>query len=217
MVNRANIQSEQMGAGISGNIAELLGVAFGAEYRSESAFFEPDNLYRSGEGVARSAGLQPTGGRFDVSEIYGEAIVPIVSGAPFAEYIGLEAGVRFSDYSTAGSVTSYKYGGEWSPHSDIRFRGLVQRAVRAPNVIELYRGGDNTAPQARDFCDVSANPTQEEKDFCVLLGVPATSSTPSSRKAPRSARSSAAIRTSKRRRRIPGRSASSTSRRRSRT
>lgn len=177
MVNRADMQSEQFGAGISGNIAELpggsLGVAVGAEYRSESAFFEPDNLYRTGEGVARSAGLQPTGGRFDVSEVYGEAIVPIISDAPFAEYIGLEAGIRFSDYSTAGSVTSYKWGGEWSPHSDIRFRGLVQRAVRAPNVIELFRGGDNTAPQARDFCDVSANPSQAERDFCVLLGVPA--------------------------------------------
>ncbi len=177
MVNRANIQSVQTGAGISGSIAELpagpLGVAFGLEYREESAYFEPDNLYRSGEGVARSAGLQPTGGRFDVSEVYAESIIPIVSGAPFAEYLGLEAGVRFSDYSTAGSVTSYKYGGEWAPHEDLRFRGLVQRAVRAPNVIELYRGGDNTAPQARDFCDVSANPTQAEKDFCVLLGVPA--------------------------------------------
>jgi outer membrane receptor protein involved in Fe transport len=177
MVNTANIQSEQLGAGISGNIAELpggsLGVAFGAEYRSESAFFEPDNLYRTGEGVARAAGLQPTGGKFDVSEVYGEAIVPIVSDLPFAEYIGLEAGIRFSDYSTAGAVTSYKWGGEWVPHGDIRFRGLVQRAVRAPNVIELFRGGDNTAPQARDFCDVSANPSQAEKDFCVLLGVPA--------------------------------------------
>ncbi len=177
MVNRANIQSEQFGAGIAGNIAELpggsLGIAGGVEYRSESAFFEPDNLYRSGEGVARAAGLQPTGGRFDVYELYGEAIIPIISDRPFAEYLGLEAGVRFSDYSTAGAVTSYKWGGEWAPHSDIRFRGLVQRAVRAPNVIELFRGGDNTAPQARDFCDVSANPTQAEKDFCVQLGVPA--------------------------------------------
>src|SRR5690606_28380115 len=63
MANRANMQSEQLAANISGNIAELpagpLGAALGAEYRSESAFFEPDNLYRSGEGVARAAGLQP--------------------------------------------------------------------------------------------------------------------------------------------------------------
>src|SRR5690606_31027038 len=150
MVNRANIQSEQLGASISGNVAQLpagpLGFALGAEYRSEKAHFEPDNLYRSGEAVARSAGLQPTGGGFDVSEIYTETIIPLVADLPFVEYLGLEAGVRFSDYSTAGSVTSYKWGGEWVPHSDIRFRGLVQRAVRAPNVIELYRGGDNTAP-----------------------------------------------------------------------
>ncbi|HET9449218.1 MAG TPA: TonB-dependent receptor, partial [Steroidobacteraceae bacterium] len=118
-------------------------------------------------------GLKPAGGEYDVSEVFGEVRVPIVSDLPFAYYLGVEAGARYSDYSTAGGVNSFKYGGEWAPIRDLRFRGLIQKAVRAPNVIELYRGGDNTAPQARDFCDVAANPTPAEKAFCIELGVPA--------------------------------------------
>lgn len=177
LLNTFKIQQEQIGASIAGSIFELpagdLGVALGAEYREESAIFEPDNLYRTAEAVSRSAGLKPAGGSYDVSEIFGEVVVPILADIPGINYLGLEAGIRYSDYSTAGSVTSYKYGGEWGPIEGLRFRGLVQRAVRAPNIIELYRGGDNTAPQANDFCDIAANPTPAEKAFCVELGVPA--------------------------------------------
>ena len=177
MVNRTTVEQKQAAANIAGNLFDLpggpLGVALGVEYREESAQFSPDNLYRTSEAVARSAGLKPAGGKFDVSEVFGEVRVPIISDVPFAYYLGVEAGARYSDYSTAGAVNSFKYGGEWAPFRDLRFRGLIQKAVRAPNVIELYRGGDNTAPQARDFCDIAANPTQAEKDFCVVLGVPA--------------------------------------------
>ncbi|NWP15627.1 hypothetical protein GZA09_28015, partial [Escherichia coli] len=57
-----------------------------------------------------------------------------------------------------------------------KIRGLSQRAVRAPNVIELYSGATNTAPQATDFCNATgANRTAAERAFCVSsLGVPAS-------------------------------------------
>jgi outer membrane receptor protein involved in Fe transport len=35
-------------------------------------------------------------------------------------------------------VSSYKYGAEWQPIDDFRLRASFQRAVRAPNVIELF-------------------------------------------------------------------------------
>ena len=221
MMNRTTVEQKQAGANIAGNLFNLpggpLGVALGVEYREESAFFSPDNLYRTSEAVARSAGLKPAGGEYDVSEVFGEVRVPIVSDLPFAYYLGIEAGARYSDYSTAGGVNSFKYGGEWAPIRDLRFRGLIQRAVRAPNVIELFRGGDNTAPQARDFCDITANPTPAEKAFCVSSACRRMPSTPSSRRARRSARSSAAIRTWRRRPPTPGPSASSISPRSCRT
>src|SRR6185437_9830061 len=63
---------------------------------------------------------------------------PLVQGIPFVEDLTANAGYRYSSYSTAGAVHSYKYGLEWQPVDDIRFRGSFQRAVRAPNVLELF-------------------------------------------------------------------------------
>ena len=175
--NLTAVQQQQVGANVAGDVFELpggpVGVAAGVEYRKETSRTNPDTFLATGDIDGFNAG-QPTGGSYDVKELYAEAIIPIISDVQGAQYFGLEAGVRFSDYSTAGGVTSYKIGGEWRPVDDIKIRGLYQRAVRAPNIQELFLGQSNSFPGATDFCDVSANPTQAEQDFCVnSLGVPA--------------------------------------------
>lgn len=178
--NQTNVQQQQIGANIAGDVLDLpagpLGIALGVEYRKESAENLNDPVLQAGDIDGFSGGLD-TEGSYDVKEVYLEGIIPILEGAPFAEYLGLEAGIRFSDYSTAGGVTSYKIGGEWRPIADLKFRGLYQRAVRAPNINELFLGQSNGFPGATDFCDIVRNPTrtQAEADFCVQLGVPAGS------------------------------------------
>ena len=87
----------------------------GAEYRKESSTFTPDQLYIQGKALSRSAGIQATGGSFDVKEVYGELVVPILADLPFVHLLAFEGGIRYSDYSTAGGVTSWKAGGEFSP------------------------------------------------------------------------------------------------------
>jgi outer membrane receptor protein involved in Fe transport len=52
--------------------------------------------------------------------------------------LSLNAGYRYSSYDTSGAVSSYKYGAEYQPIDDLRFRASFQRAVRAPNVLELF-------------------------------------------------------------------------------
>jgi len=175
--NITNVQQQVWSGTLTGTVMELpageLGLSIGSEYRAESAKFQPDTFLATGDIDGFNAGL-PTGGRFDVWEIFGETVVPIISGAEFAQYVGLEAGVRFSDYSTAGSVTSYKIGGEWLPVEGFKIRGLFQRAVRAPNILELFRGASNSFPGATDFCNFDSGRSQAEADFCVnQLGVPA--------------------------------------------
>lgn len=176
MTNLNTVEQRQIGANVAGSVFTLpagdVGVAFGAEYREEEAHFEPDNLYRTGQAISRSAGLQPTGGGYEVGEVFGEIYVPILSGQRWADMLAFEGGVRFSNYSTSGSVTSYKYGGEYAPFESLKFRGLVQRAVRAPNVTELFSGQNNTAPQATDFCNATSDRTAQERAFCIDLGVP---------------------------------------------
>ncbi len=175
--NQTSVQQQQAGANLAGNVVDLpagpLGIAIGAEYRKEEAETINDQVLRDGD-VDGFSGGENTAGSFDVLEGYAEAIVPLLSGLPGADYFGLELGARFSDYSTAGSVWSYKLGGEWRPFEALKVRGLYQRAVRAPNILELYLGLSNTFPSAVDFCDSVRNPsrTAEQRDFCVELGVP---------------------------------------------
>ena len=45
---------------------------------------------------------------------------------------------RHSNYNLAGGVNTYKFEVQYSPIEDIRFRGGYQRAIRAPNILELY-------------------------------------------------------------------------------
>ena len=174
--NITTVQQQQVAGNLAGDLIELpagpLGVAVGVEYRKETAENQPDTFLATGDIDGFNAGL-PTTGSFDVAEIYAEAIVPILANVAGAEYLGLEAGVRFSDYSTAGGVTSYKIGGEWRPIEDLKIRGLYQRAVRAPNINELFLGQSNSFPGATDFCNDTADRTQAEADFCVQMGVPA--------------------------------------------
>ena len=179
LTNITKVNQKQAGASVTGSLFTLpagdVGISVGAEYRKESSDFRPDQLYVMGEALSRSAGLSPTSGSFDVTELYGELYVPILADMPGVELLAFEGGLRYSDYSTAGGVWSYKMGGEYSPIRGLKFRGLYQRAVRAPNVVELFSGATNTAPQAVDFCNATPERTQAERDFCVnSLGVPSS-------------------------------------------
>src|SRR6202012_2841862 len=53
--------------------------------------------------------------------------------------VSLELGYRFSDYSSIGDTNTYKVSGEWEVVDGYRFRAGYNRAVRAPNVVELFQ------------------------------------------------------------------------------
>lgn len=166
------------GGNIAGDLFNLpagpVGVALGFEYRKESANYRPDATVASGELGSGIDGL-PLAGSFNVFELFGETRVPILKDQPFFHYLGLEGAARYSHYSTVGSVWTFKAGGEWAPVEDIRFRGLYQRAVRAPNLIELFQGRSSGSAAYADPCDFNRAPSASVKTFCVSQGVPAGS------------------------------------------
>ena len=89
----------------------------------------------------------PIAGDLSVFEVFGETQIPLVEGRQFFEELGINGAVRYSDYETDGNgvqnsfdTVTYAAGVTWAPTSDIRLRGQFQRAVRAPNVIELFTG-----------------------------------------------------------------------------
>ncbi len=115
-----------------------VGVALGAEYRREHLDSTADFLTQNGLLTGVGASAPPVSGGFDVYELFGEARIPLVSDMPLAKEIALELGYRFSDYSTIGDTNTYKVAGEWEVVDGLRLRGGYNRAVRAPNVIELF-------------------------------------------------------------------------------
>lgn len=148
-------EREMFGFNLAGNLVELpagpLGFAVGVEARRESGRFSPDDAFANG--LLGFNAAQPTAGRINVWEAYGEFLAPLITDAPLAEYLAVEGGVRWSKYSTIGTIWTWKLGGEWRPFEDLKIRGLFQKAVRAPNISELFAGVAQGFPGYTDPCN----------------------------------------------------------------
>lgn len=122
-----------------------IGFALGAEYRKYTAEQEADSLSQTAGELGGAGGATlPFQGSYDVKEVYAEIIAPLVQDRPFFESLTLEAGIRYSDYSIDApgspgySTTTWKGAATWEPFDGLKFRGNYQRAVRAPNIGELF-------------------------------------------------------------------------------
>lgn len=115
-----------------------ISVAFGAEYRREKLELITDAEFASGDLSGQGGPTLSNSGAFEVHEFFAEAQIPVIEDAPFAKLLSFDLGYRYSDYSTAGEAQAYKIDGQWAPSDDIRFRAGYNRAVRAPNVVELF-------------------------------------------------------------------------------
>jgi iron complex outermembrane receptor protein len=117
---------------------DAISIALGSEYRQEALQNEVDQESGTGDLAGSGGPVQSLAGSFNVVEGFGEVRAPLVEDLPFAELFQLDAGYRYSSYSTAGPLTTYKLGAEWQPIEDVRFRATYQRAARAPNILELF-------------------------------------------------------------------------------
>lgn len=130
-VAAANMQGEPFSTW-----AGPVSVAFGAEYREESATATSDE-------IAQNSGFaygnpKPFAGSYDAREAYLETVVPLLSDAPLARSLEFNGAIRYTDYSTSGGVTTWKLGLTWEPHEDLRLRTTRSRDIRAPNNSELF-------------------------------------------------------------------------------
>lgn len=109
--------------------------------RQTSLVFDPEFL------VSNSTGT------YNVWDVFGEVEVPLVSGATFAEELTFNAAGRFSQYSNVGDTFTWQAGLVWAPVEDIRFRSTLSRAVRAPNIAELFQPEQAATFRPFDPCD----------------------------------------------------------------
>ena len=150
-----------------------VGIVLGGEHRRETLRFV-------GDALALEAGTQNSDGVIAVDEGFGEIELPVVQDAPFFRSLTLNGGFRYSDYKnrqdSTGFRSSYKaftYKGEvsWQVVEPLRLRASYNRALRAPNIDELFANRSLGNVNTTDPC-AGANPTAS-LSACQLTGVTA--------------------------------------------
>ena len=173
---------------ITGDIASLPGgemaFAAGLEYREHAGSFRPDPIAAAGETAGIPAGA--TAGDFDVSEIYAELNIPLISGAAGADLLEVNLAARSSDYSTSGSESTFKAGVLWRPIENLSARASFSSGFRAPGIGELFGGAAREDFTFLDPCadvlgtildadggrsDTTGPQPQNIIDNCAVLGI----------------------------------------------
>ena len=151
-------------------------------YRENDYTFAPGAELVAGDVFATNQ-TNPTSGKTNVKEIAGELFVPVLREVPVFHALNLSLGARYSDYNVTGGVTTYKAEVEWSPVEMVLLRGGYQRAIRAPNIGELFSSATGAQvqignpPASGDPCDVrSVSRTGSGgaalRTLCIATGVP---------------------------------------------
>jgi len=163
--------------------SEPIGFAIGAEYRKYKASQISDTLRKTPGELGGAGGASPDiNGAYSVWEGYGELVAPLVTDKPMFKSLTVEGGVRYSRYKVVGGgqpfdTWTYKFGGSWEPVDQLKFRGNYSRAVRAPNIAELFTPNSvGLTNLAQDPCAGAAPLTNANlKAICLAQGAPANS------------------------------------------
>jgi outer membrane receptor protein involved in Fe transport len=126
---------------------ESSAINVGAEFRKDTVEFDPDEFSQTGDIAGFGDQVFPIRGSISTKEIFGEARIPIVNGK-LVRRLALEGGFRQSWYQSPDSKFSsnaYKLALDLTAVSGFRVRASQQRAIRAPNILELL------APAQPDF------------------------------------------------------------------
>ena len=149
------------------------------------------------------AGFNPSGvlkGATDVTEAFAEVLIPVLKDLPLVQELNVTLAGRTSDYSTIGSISTYKADVDWTIVDSLRLRGGYQQATRAPSIGELFapvllgfpsignpQGADGAPQKSGDPCDVrsgyrsttgsnlGAATNAQVRALCVTQGVAAGS------------------------------------------
>ena len=155
---------------------EAVKVALGIESRTESLATQPDLSYINGDGAGQGGPTLPIDGRYSVTDLFAETSLPLVTDKAFFHDLSLELGFRRSTYDVRGaagknSENTWKIAGTWSPVEDITFRASRNRAVRSPNIGELFSNQSVGLFAGSDPC-AGTTPTATAAQ-CALTGVTA--------------------------------------------
>jgi outer membrane receptor protein involved in Fe transport len=90
-------------------------------------------------------------GKVNVKEVFGEVAVPLLRDLPLVRSFDMNAAVRVTDYSTSGTVKTWKVGFTYQPFEDLRVRATQSRDIAAPSLYQLYAGKQALASPFNDI------------------------------------------------------------------
>jgi len=137
-IARAETSVEVFNAYVSGDLginpfgAGAVQAVVGAEYRENLFDRVTDKLYNDGALAGQGSPFRSLKGGYNVSELFTEFSIPVM------ENLTADIAYRYSDYSTAGQTNTYRFGVDFKPIDQLRVRTGYNRAVRAPNIGDLY-------------------------------------------------------------------------------
>ncbi len=140
--------------------AELpIAAVFGVEHRVQSFERLADEVFAQGSLLGQGGPTPSIAGEYDVSEIFSELSIPLIEGYSGIESLTMDLGYRYSDYSTSGGESAYKMSLDYMPVEGWKVRASFNRAVRAPNIDELFRPQNLTLFNGQDPC--GSNPDED--------------------------------------------------------
>jgi outer membrane receptor protein involved in Fe transport len=149
----ATIQGDLGQHGITSPWAEQgVAVAFGAEYREDRLDSTADAVWRDlYSGTDQHLSQNVWEGNIEVQ-------VPLVENRPFAELLQVNGAYRLSKYSSnPKTFSTWKAEAIWAPIPDVTFRASMNRAQRAPTVVEAFQASNSSYSRIdpngfNDFC-----------------------------------------------------------------
>lgn len=149
-------QTNDLVGNISGDLFKLpagpVAGSIGAEYRTASLRLTSNSDPSTAVNIAGLRGIAANTvayyltdqaqahGSQDVKEVFAELAVPLLADMPLVKRADLNAAARWTDYSTSGSVYTWKVGGTWTPVEGLKLRATQSRDIRAPTLYDLYAG-----------------------------------------------------------------------------
>jgi len=144
----------------------------GAEYRRDSLNFRPDSAFQSGDLAGQGQPAIPFTGATTAKELFVEGRVPLLTRG-LVESLAIEGGYRQSWHSDGGNrftTDSYKVALDLTAVRGVRLRASFQRAVRAPNIQELFAP---ILPEGFDHDPCAGLAPMANQEQCARTGVSA--------------------------------------------
>lgn len=115
-----------------------ISMVVGTEWRKEEFSQNFDSNSQAGNFTGAGGPALPLAGQTEVTEVFLEAAVPVLRDAGFVTSFDVDLGYRLSDYDLSGRANTFKIGFNSEFAEMFRVRGGYNKAIRAPNIGNLF-------------------------------------------------------------------------------